>query len=261
MKFVFVNDSATAQSMATLALQHAAPPGDDVWKTATVAEAYLYLGRIQDALAEYRRLLTLEAEPWKLQSASLQAGRIAGKLGNRVLCEELERIFTPGATRVNRIFVSYSHKDREWLDRFKVMVVPYLRAAESELDLWEDTRLEAGQQWEAEIRSALQQAGVAVALVSADFLASTYVMDKELPAIITAADEGGLRLLWVYISAGGWEETQLTHFQATHDTMMPLDRRSKPEQDEILKSVARQVKETALGAVRRFKNPPPGIAE
>ena len=260
MKFVFSDDLAAAQSAANLALQHAAPPGDDVWKTATVAEAYLYLGRIEDAVAEYRRLLTLGAEPWKHRSASLQASRVAAKLGNRALSEELETIFTPGATRVNRIFVSYSHKDRPWLERLKVMVAPYLRAAESELDLWEDTRIQAGQQWDIEIRSALEQAGVAIALVSADFLASTYVMDKELPAMIHAADQGGLQLLWVYISAAGWEETPLSRFQATHDTKTPLDCRPEPEQDEILKSVARQVKAAALGATQRFKNKPPDIA-
>ena len=260
MKFVYANDTATARSMAQLALQHAAPPGDDVWKTATVAEAYLYLGRIAEAVAEYRRLVTLEAEPWKHQSSSLQASHIAAKLGNRALGEELEAIFTPGAKRVNRIFVSYSHKDREWLERFKVMVTPYLRSAETELDLWEDTRLQAGQQWDVEIRKALQQAGVVVALVSAGFLASSYVMDNELPAMIKAADEGGLRLLWVYISAAGWEETQLSRFQATHDTKTPLAGRPMAEQDEILKSVARQVKEASLGAIRRFKNQPPDSA-
>lgn len=260
MKFVFANDSAAAQTMATLALQHAAPPGNDIWKTATVAEAYLYFGRIEEAVKEYRRLLRLEAEPWQHRTASLQASRIAAKLGNLALAEELETIFTPGAKRVNRIFVSYSHRDREWVDRFKVMVAPYLRAAESELDLWDDTRIQAGQQWDVEIRRALERAGVALALVTSEFLASPYVMDKELPSMIKAADEGGLRLLWVYISAAGWEETQLSRFQATHDTKRPLDTQPEPEQDEILKSVARQVKEAALGATRRFTSQPPDAA-
>src|SRR5262249_13447162 len=155
MKFTFENDNATGAGMARVALQHADPPGKDVWKTATVAEAYLYLGRTHEALSEYRRLLTLEAEAWKHQSASLQAGRSADKLGSRALAEELEAILTPGARRVKRIFVSYSHSDVDWLDRLKLMAAPYLRAAETELDLWEDTRLKSGQQWDAEIRQAL----------------------------------------------------------------------------------------------------------
>jgi hypothetical protein len=106
----------------------------------------------------------------------------------------------------------------------------------------------------------LERAGVALALVTAEFLASPYVIDKELPTLIKAADEGGLRLLWVYISAAGWEETQLSRFQATHDTKRPLDTQPEPEQDEILKSVALQVKEAALGAIHRFTSQPPDAA-
>jgi pimeloyl-ACP methyl ester carboxylesterase len=254
MKFVFANERLTAQAMATLALQHASPPGDDLWKTATVAEAYLYLGRTAESLAEYRRLLTLNPEAWKHRSASAQAGRIAAKLGNRALVEELEAIFTPFSRRVNQIFVSYSHKDVEWLDRLKVMLAPYLHMGETELDLWDDKRLSAGEQWDVEIQQALSKAGVAVALVSADFLASGYIMNHELPPLVKAARDGGTRLLWVYVSAAGWEETPLRAFQATHDTKLPLDARSRPEQNEILKSVAQQIKQAALGATDRFKS-------
>jgi pimeloyl-ACP methyl ester carboxylesterase len=256
MKFVFANEKLTAQAMATLALQHASPPDNDVWKTATVAEAYLYLGRIDESLAEYRRLLTLNPEEWKHRSASLQASRIAAKLGNPELVEELEAIFTPAARRVNQIFVSYSHKDVEWLDRLKVMLAPYLHTGETELDLWDDRRLSAGERWDVEIQQALSKAGVAVALVSADFLASSYIMKNELAPLVKAARDGGTRLLWVYVSAAGWEETPLNSFQPTHDLKLPLDARPRPEQNEILKSVAQQIKQAALGATGRFKRLP-----
>jgi tetratricopeptide (TPR) repeat protein len=256
MKLVFAGDAGAARAMATLALEKASSVRDDVWRTATVAEAHLYHERVQEALAEYRRLLTMQGEAWKHQSASLQASRIAAKLGRRDLVEALEGIFTPAARRVNQIFVSYSRKDAEWLERLKVMMAPYLHAAESELDVWDDTRLNAGQQWDVEINRALAKAGVAVALVSADFLGSAYVMQNELPAIVKAAKDGGASLLWVYISAAGWEETPLRDFQATHDTKIPLDARPRAEQNEILKSVAQQIKQAALGATDRFKSLP-----
>jgi pimeloyl-ACP methyl ester carboxylesterase len=227
MKLVFVNDPVAARAMATIALEHASSVQDEVWRTATIAEAHLYHERVEQALAEYRRLLTLQTEPWKHHSASLQASRVATKLGRHELVEALERL--------------------------KVMMAPYLHAAESELDLWDDTRLSAGQQWDAEIERALAKAGVAVALVSPDFLGSTYVMEKELPAIIKAAKGGGASLLWVYISDALWEETPLKEFQATHDTKMPLDARPRAEQNQILKSVAKQIKQAALGATERFK--------
>jgi pimeloyl-ACP methyl ester carboxylesterase len=254
MKFAYSQDKVASQAMADVALKHATPPGNDVWKTATVAEAHLYFGRTADAVAEYRRLLTLAVEDWQLRSTSLQAGRIAARLGDRGLAEDLESIFTPGASRVNHIFVSYSHKDQDWLDRLKVMIAPYLREAEAELDFWDDTRLQAGQQWDVEIHRALERTGVAIALVSSSFLASSYVTEYELPAVIKASDEGGLKLLWAYLSAAAWEATPLKRFQATHDTKQALERLPEAEQNEILKSIARQIKEAALSATDRFKS-------
>jgi hypothetical protein len=60
----------------------------------------------------------------------------------------------------------------------------------------------------------------------------------------------------VYILAGGWEQTPLVRFQATHDTKKPVESRSVPKQNEILLSVAQQMKEAALVANHRFRNQP-----
>ena len=91
-----------------------------------------------------------------------------------------------------------------------------------------------------------------MALVSASFLDSDYITRNELPEMLEAARDEKLRLLWVYVSAAGWEETALKDFQATHDTKKPLAALPAFEQDEILKTVARKIKEAALGATERF---------
>ena len=122
------------------------------------------------------------------------------------------------------------------------------------MDFWDDTRLEAGEQRDVEIHRALERAGVAVALVSSTFLASPYVTKYELPAMIKASDEGGLKLLWAYLSAADWEETPLRRFQAAHDTKHPLDGLPAADQNEVLKSIAKQIKEAALSATDRFKS-------
>jgi hypothetical protein len=98
MRFVYSNDLTATRSFAEVAMKYADPPGNDVWKTATVAEANLYFGRIENALAGYRRLLMLQTEDWKHCTTALQASRIAAKLGNRSLVGDLEAIFTPGGT-------------------------------------------------------------------------------------------------------------------------------------------------------------------
>ena len=64
------------------------------------------------------------------------------------------------------------------------MIDPYLRTAESELEVWDDTRKKVGQQRDLEILRALEKSGVAWALVTPDFLASSYARDTEVPAMI-----------------------------------------------------------------------------
>ncbi|MBV8610728.1 MAG: toll/interleukin-1 receptor domain-containing protein, partial [Singulisphaera sp.] len=55
----------------------------------------------------------------------------------------------------NRIFISYSRKDRAWLARLQ----PHLKALEHYgIERWDDTRLEAGEVWLDEIRQAIASA-------------------------------------------------------------------------------------------------------
>ena len=73
--------------------------------------------------------------------------------------------------------------------------------------------IQTGDRWHDKIESALKSAGVAVVLVSASYLESEYVMKYELPAIISAAADGKLRLFWVNVSYAASEATELESFQ------------------------------------------------
>ena len=244
-----------ACEMATLALENASLDEANAWSVATQAEANLYLGHYDLALDLYRRTLELDTEPWERASMALQAGQIASKLGDTELANMLEDVFTPTARQLNRIFVCYSHSDRDWKDRLCQMLSPFLRDGNIELQLWvDDQRIQPGERWHEEIQSALRTAGVAVVLVSASFLESKYVIEHELPELISAAADGKLRLFWVYVSYAAYGATELQRFQAAHDVSQPLYALARPEQDAILLSVARDIKAAALGATDRFKD-------
>ena len=77
------------------------------------------------------------------------------------------------STAATPVFVSYSHKDKKWLNR----VLPFLRPLRREglIDPWDDTCIRAGDQWREEIQGALQVAKVAILLVSQDFLDSDFI--------------------------------------------------------------------------------------
>jgi hypothetical protein len=87
-----------------------------------------------------------------------------------------------------KIFVSYSHKDRDWLHRFLQHTAVLERSGL--VDIWSDQRIETGAAWEQEIETALTTAKVAVLLVSPAFLAAEYVWKDEIPRIVKHAAKG-----------------------------------------------------------------------
>jgi hypothetical protein len=107
------------------------------------------------------------------------------------------------------VFISYSHADRDWVERLKRMMAPLLRGSGQELRLWDDSQIEAGSKWREAIEVALAQAKVALLLVSDHFLASEFVMGEEVPRLLAAAEAEGVRVLWVSLSACLVEETEI----------------------------------------------------
>jgi hypothetical protein len=136
------------------------------------------------------------------------------------------------------IFVSYSHADRDWLDRLRTHLAPYARG--ERLDLWDDTRIAPGANWAAEIDLAIANARVAVLLVTPDFLASEFVARVELPAILRRAGSD-LTVVWIPIRSSAYEATPLSHFQAAHDPGRPLASLPKPKQDEVMVAISKQI--------------------
>jgi hypothetical protein len=136
------------------------------------------------------------------------------------------------------VFVSYSHKDREWLDRLQIHLKPYLRG--EKLVLWDDTKIRPGANWADEINTELAKARVAVLLVSADFLASEYVANVELPQIVSRATND-MTLLWVPINYAAYEATPLRNFQAAFDPSHPLSTLDPPQQEKALAEIASRV--------------------
>lgn len=83
--------------------------------------------------------------------------------------------------RTKRVFLSYSHKNANWLNRLRVHLSGLRRA--KEIETWTDQEILPGESWDAAIRDNLASADVFILLLSADFIASEYIWKVELPEI------------------------------------------------------------------------------
>ena len=142
---------------------------------------------------------------------------------------------TPSPER-DQLFISYSHVDREWVVRLQTMIRPLVRS--HGLRLWDDSQIQPGDKWREEIETALAAAKVALLLVSSDFLASEFVTNSELPQLLTAAEEEGLRILWVPVRPSLVRRTPISAYQGLGDPGRPLARMDPVEQEEALVEIA-----------------------
>ena len=136
----------------------------------------------------------------------------------------------------DQVFISYSHMDSEWLQRLQTMLAPLQR--QGTLDVWADTRIQAGQLWKEEIEKALARAKVAMLLVSPDFLASDFIAKHELPPLLEAARQEGLTILWVPLRYSLYKVTDIARYQAAYDPRAPLSTLTPARQDEALVQIA-----------------------
>lgn len=139
----------------------------------------------------------------------------------------------------DKIFVSYSHKDRKLFTEFKTMLAPAIQRGV--VHLWDDTKIAPGAKWRDEIEKTLAEASIAVLLVSPSFLASEFIANHELPPLLKAAEQEGLTIYWIYLEHCLYEQTEIAEYQAAHDVSKPLSSLSKPERQAVLSKACAQL--------------------
>jgi hypothetical protein len=102
---------------------------------------------------------------------------------------------TGGSRGAHAIFISYSHADKQWLERFEKAL--RVGVFSESFNTWSDQQIGGGRRWEHEIEANLASARIALLLVTPKFLESTFIGTKELPAIVERNRRKGLVLQWV----------------------------------------------------------------
>ncbi len=134
-------------------------------------------------------------------------------------------------------FVCYSHQDAAWMKRLQVHLSPLER--DKLVSVWSDEKIRPGDDWRAEIDAALATARYAILLVSADFLASSFIREVELPRLLAAAEQGGCRVLPVLVRASAFAQTpELARFQYVNPGGRTLASLPAEDAEQVLNGLA-----------------------
>ena len=144
----------------------------------------------------------------------------------------------------NSVFISYNRKDKKYLEELKTHLAYYERAGK--IVYWDDSKILPGSKWMDEINKALQSAKIAIFLVSADFFASDFIFDEELPPLLEAEKRGEVKVLPVILSPCPFSDSELASFQAVNTPDTPLKQMSSTKRDAVLHNVVKNIK-AALG--------------
>jgi tetratricopeptide (TPR) repeat protein len=138
------------------------------------------------------------------------------------------------------VFLSYSHKDEVWKDR----ILTHLAALQrnGQLQAWNDREIRAGQEWLPEIERAMEEARVAVLLVSPHFLASGFIQNQEVPRFLERRAEDGVHVFPVIVKDCLWEEEiRISRLQARPQDGKPLAKFRPADRDTELKKIAQEI--------------------
>ncbi len=139
------------------------------------------------------------------------------------------------------VFISYSRNDKRWLDDLRV----HLSFLEKEhnFSIWDDNKIKAGDDWQAEITRSIHSARVALLLVSAHFISSDFIFREELPRLLEAAEKDGASIFPIIAGHCMFPEIpSLARFQAFNPPSRPLTDMSDGERDALFVRVTREVR-------------------
>src|SRR5690348_6987674 len=84
-----------------------------------------------------------------------------------------------------KVFISYSHQDKRYLDELRKYLKYYER--KGDIEYWDDTKITPGSRWYTGIKKAIETAKIVILLISPDFLASDFIAKNELPILLEDA--------------------------------------------------------------------------
>jgi len=117
----------------------------------------------------------------------------------------------PQASTPIEVFISFSHKDDDLREELITHLANLKR--QGKIAAWHDRAIEAGEEWEAQIKGNLESAQIILLLISAPFMASDYCYDIEMQRAIERHDAGGARVIPIILRPCDWRGSPFSKLQ------------------------------------------------
>lgn len=146
------------------------------------------------------------------------------------------------AKRRDKVFISYSHKDILFFERIMVHLKPLF--GDGNIDVWSDKRIKPGEKWNKEIEKALEVTKVAILIISADFIASDYINQKELPELIKANYAEGATIIPLFLKPANLSRFEnVTQYQGVNSPAATIIDLNENEQEKVFVKLSQRVEE------------------
>lgn len=119
-----------------------------------------------------------------------------------------------------KLFISYSKHDDGLREKLEVHLSGLER--EGAIELWHNLNIEAGKEWDAEIRKQLAAANVVLLLITPHFIASDYCYDEEMKRAMGRHDSGKARVIPIILKPCDWENSPLQKLQVLPKDGKPI---------------------------------------
>ncbi len=136
-----------------------------------------------------------------------------------------------------QIFIAYSRKDSELMEKLRIHLRPLERARMAKI--WYDGIIEAGSDWEKEIKTHLHSANVILLLISADFIDSDYCYDEEMTDALKKHEQNESKVIPIILRPCAWKYSPFAKLLVLPKDGKPVIEHEDYAFTEIVEAVAK----------------------
>ncbi|NER82292.1 MAG: toll/interleukin-1 receptor domain-containing protein [Leptolyngbya sp. SIO1D8] len=110
-----------------------------------------------------------------------------------------------------KVFISYSHRDEALKKELEEHLALLKRL--NKVQIWQDRAIDAGDEWNEQIRQALDAADIILLLVTSRFINSDFCFSKEMNRAMTRHGQGTARVIPVVMAPCSWQKAAFAKLQ------------------------------------------------